>query len=596
MILLAGTNNPPLELTWEWGDGVTASARFVAPYVEHFAQHTYIGPGANLFRAESVDAFGLRSEYTGFVISTLPTINVFDLNFGRELRDYAVYTPAYTPISAPNTGVHAVLASGASGLVVARTMDAAVTYAARLDPAFPIQRTAVWVEVDDANDLAYLAAGDAGVYVVDVSDAAEPKALYPYRFVAPNQNALDTSRLWLCGENRVYILDRGNAIYAIQLTSVTALAALRANPDLLQSPWDYVRAVTGDADSPALSLPHPAARDFACIDDKTVVVADQRSFSVYDLSTFFGAQQSPSLLRTYTIQLNFPDTPLADIVSMSIAQQGSAGPVTAAFALAENGSVEYRLTPTGDDVAVSLYRHRVTLRGPSAFSGSGFVSERHASVSVAGPETFVFVDGLQNADALLLFDNTAAGALTETIVYDAGEICTPASAQFSGRKSCRLGVGYDRVRIPDAQEGVWVRAVQGLQRLRRVGNGFLSEIYDLPLQPTALALSPDEYWVFAGGQLVRFSRQDVEIAVPTALQAQPLSVTEIGFRVDRVVGALTASDELLLVGDGEIAWFDIQERTLLAQRQLDHGIYDVAFDRPNRLGQMRLRPGRDRLR
>lgn len=566
----AGANSPPLTLTWQWPNGVTGFISYDQPFAIVGTQALLTTPGFKTFRATVVDRYGQMASEVVTIVLTLPTVDTFALDFGGQLRGFDIYTPWL----APQPGTHVAMAAAASGLVIARLAPTGAEFVSRFDPAFPLSRTLREVWLDEQNQIAYAAAGDGGLYVMDVSNAAAPRLLPPGQ-ILPFLNYVNVTRAWVCGR-RVYYLNEGDGIYGIELTDVALLAEQRSGLNLDRFAWDYIRAVTGDSQTPTLKLLHPETIDMACPNEQTLVVADQAQLTIYDLASFFGPEQAASIVVQTSLDLNWWEPEAVAIAAVAAATAPVGQPFTVAVALANNGHAEYLATPVSGGVDFVLKRHRLTLRDNSSFSPDQFIAERHVQTMVHGWESFYWVNGLQSADAFMAFDNTSvAGAISQTIVYSPGRICSPTSANFTAQTACVLGVAVKNVVSRQPNKEFLAQKEGGIQLFTRDGSRVKD--YDLPFMASALALSDEEYWVFGGDQLLIFERSRVETAEVLALQVSPNMVTTVGIAT-LAVWPSVLSNELLLVGDGSLAWLERNTRQTLATVALGHGIYASAFD------------------
>lgn len=571
LTLSAGANSPPLILQWDWGDGVSQSIEVQQAFAQLTVEKAYDSPGVKQFAVRAVDVYGQVVTSVSFIISTLPTVETFSLDFGGQIAGFDVYTPWL----AAQPGTHVAIASGPSGLVLARVVGSGPELASRFNPAFPQSANLRGVWINQDQQVAYAAAGEAGLYLIDVSSAASPRLLPPGQIV-PAGNYTNVTRAWIC-DDRTYFFNEGDAIYGIELTSASLLANQRAGLDWDRFAWDYIRAITGNAEAPVLKLAHPEAVDLACPNGGLLVVGDRQTLTVYNLEPFFGPAQAPAVVAEFAIDVTPYEANLA-LQALAAATSPPAATFTVALALGGNGNAEYVLQPTGETYRPQLRRHRQTLRDNSIYSPDQFIAESHIDALIDGDQALYWVNGLQSADAYLAFavDNSAAsGAISQTTLYSGGNICSPATAPFYDIEACAVGVAVENVVTRAAGFEFWGRRQGGIQRLRRAGAQV--KTYALPLLTNAILLSADHYWVFGGEQLLRFDRLQVEATAPTALQAGPLDVTSVGIAVSYTLPG-SISHEVLLVGDGSLAWLDTTTRQTLASVSLGHGIYAAAFD------------------
>ena len=583
LTIVGDDNNPPYNIAVDWGDGNRIVLDGNDAYGEFEFQHVYAAPGLYAFHVVVTDTNRLTVTSDEIFVAMIATTNVFQIDLGREFNDFALLD------TNPADGSEALvaMATGLSGLAIMAVSDTSSSLAARLDLGFPEGRPAHQIQVDSVHNIAYVGSESDGVYLADVSSAAAPKLMFPYRIQIPNL-VPRVGKMWFCAnQQRLYFLQKGVGIFALEVVNAGHLASLRTNPDLPVSAWDFVRAITGNTSSAVLSLPHAEANALSCAGDALVVVADRTSVFLYDLDDFFSLEPLVPM-ATLTPQVQLPSDESLEILDVHVWFDVTQETLDLALALGPNGNVEYAGQLTGNTVDFTLIRHRYTIRRAPGFTSPPLHYEPTVRVAVTADRTYFLVDGFQNSDPLYVLDRkNAAGPTTESILYEPADVCVKAATagEFTGLLECRKGIGDLRLVVDDVTNRVWASTRDALRSYVPQSGGNVTDIA-LPPVPSAIVLREDAYWVAAERQLLVFDRIRAETEALGPLQSSPDVVLPLPGRVFDIVPKGQAS-EYLSIGSTFLAWIEaITEPTVLATTDVNFAVAAAAYAPASRLAAL----------
>ncbi|RME28568.1 MAG: PKD domain-containing protein, partial [Candidatus Zixiibacteriota bacterium] len=416
-----------IQLFWQWGDGSTGSITSEGPgsLFEHVVSHQFGAAGEYTFSLFATDAQGEVAEASAILRPGLTVLPVGKMIFGEAPQFGLALEKSGAP---PIMGA----LGPKTGLVLFSTGQALTTpvLPVRFNPGAGRNATYTGVAADTRRRIVYAATSRDGMYFIDVTNAATPASIFPDRYLPPTP-LINLGELSLCpAGDLLFLLNRLDGIYAIELTSDTNLAMARGGTST--SAWSNF---VSPANQATFFIKGDSFSHIACLTNTLLLAVSSGDLVVFDLAPFVATGSEPSVAATISL-IDTDSTVGVTVhdVSFRTASDGSGWFID--IAAGTDGLQRYFYDTA--QKTLSLQAHQI-------WTEPLLSSEPYDSVEAvwSGPQTtLVAADASGDAnDALVGIDFSLwPGATTNTYQYGSTDKCASVgNAQFPHLTSCAAG-------------------------------------------------------------------------------------------------------------------------------------------------------------